>query len=201
MIIRYKLDLLKHFLGKRTCASRPALSCNPSYSQSLRYNSSLSQVRSKPTTTSSSSTSPLAEVIVSGIQPTGQPHLGNYLGALKQWVTMQNTAPNDMKLLYSIVDLHAITMYQSPQLLRKSKRECLKSLLAIGIDPQRSVVFQQSMVPEHTELMWILSCVAPMQLLERQTQYKVSFFERGSLIFWFFPFTFVRDGTHRLLIF
>lgn len=179
MIIRHKLDLLKHSIGRQTHTfrlTRLALSCNAIYPQSLRYNSSSSQSQPFESTGNTNSTSPPPlDVIVSGIQPTGQPHLGNYLGALKQWVTMQNTAPADTKLLYSIVDLHAITMYQSPHLLRKSKRECLKSLLAIGINPERSVVFQQSMVPEHTELMWILSCVAPMQLLERQTQYKVSF--------------------------
>lgn len=85
-------------------------------------------------------------VIFSGIQPTGIPHLGNYLGALQQWVHLQNTATPDTKLLYSIVDLHAITIFQDPQLLKRWKRETLATLLAIGLDPARSILFYQSSV-------------------------------------------------------
>jgi len=86
------------------------------------------------------------QVIVSGIQPTGVPHIGNYLGALQQWVSLQNTSPPDTKLLYSIVDWHAITKAQDPKLLSRRSRETLATLLAIGIDPERSIVFVQSSV-------------------------------------------------------
>lgn len=86
------------------------------------------------------------QVIFSGIQPTGIPHLGNYLGALKQWVKLQNSASPDTKLLYSIVDLHAITVPQNPALLRQHKREVFATLLAIGINPERAILFYQSAV-------------------------------------------------------
>lgn len=88
----------------------------------------------------------LARVIFSGIQPTGVPHLGNYAGALRQWVSLQNQEPSTTKLIYSIVDLHAITTPQPPDQLRKWRREALASLLAIGIDPDRCVLFHQSSV-------------------------------------------------------
>lgn len=89
---------------------------------------------------------PTKNVIFSGIQPTGVPHLGNYLGALKQWVDLQNSASPETRLLYSVVDLHAITVPQDPQRLRQHKREVLATLLAIGIKPERSVLFYQSSV-------------------------------------------------------
>ena len=83
-------------------------------------------------------------VIFSGIQPTGVPHLGNYLGALQQWVELQNQASRSTRLLFSIVDLHAITSLQSRDELRRWKRETLAMLLAIGLDPMRSTIFYQS---------------------------------------------------------
>lgn len=83
-------------------------------------------------------------VVFSGIQPTGVPHLGNYAGALRQWVQRQHEEPKSTRLLYSIVDLHAITLPQRPEALRKAKREALASLLAIGIDPSRCTLFYQS---------------------------------------------------------
>ncbi|KAK7429501.1 Tryptophan--tRNA ligase, mitochondrial [Neonectria magnoliae] len=111
-------------------------------------------------------------VIFSGIQPTGVPHLGNYIGALRQWVQLQHHEPQETKLIYSIVDLHAITMPQPPDQLRRCKREALAALLAIGIDPDRATVFHQSSVPAHSELMWILSCTASVGYLSRMTQWK-----------------------------
>ena len=87
-----------------------------------------------------------AHVIFSGIQPTGVPHLGNYLGALQQWVQLQNKASPSTHLLYSIVDLHAITSSQDADQLREWKRETLATLLAIGLDPERSTIFYQSAV-------------------------------------------------------
>ncbi|KAI8635034.1 tryptophanyl-tRNA synthetase [Xylariaceae sp. FL1651] len=111
-------------------------------------------------------------VIFSGIQPTGTPHLGNYLGAMKMWKRLQDMAGEDDKLLFSIVDLHAITMPQDAEALRNRRREMLAALLAIGLDPEKSTLFYQSSVIQHTELMWILSCTASMGYLSRMTQYK-----------------------------
>lgn len=88
----------------------------------------------------------MARVVFSGIQPTGVPHLGNYAGALRQWVRLQHHEPSTTKLIYSIVDLHAITTPQSPERLRQWRREALISLLAIGIDPDRCILFHQSSV-------------------------------------------------------
>ncbi|RYO83069.1 hypothetical protein DL766_004084 [Monosporascus sp. MC13-8B] len=113
-----------------------------------------------------------AAVIFSGIQPTGVPHLGNYLGALRQWKRLQDIAPHKTKLLFSVVDLHAITMPQDGPVLMQRKREMLAAMIAIGLDPQKSTLFYQSSVPEHTELMWILSCTASMGYLGRMTQWK-----------------------------
>ncbi|KAF5634562.1 tryptophanyl-tRNA synthetase [Fusarium sp. NRRL 52700] len=110
-------------------------------------------------------------VIFSGIQPTGIPHLGNYAGALRQWVKLQENHTQD-KLIYSIVDLHAITTPQPADVLRRSKREALAALLAIGIDPEKVTLFYQSSVPAHSELMWILSCTASVGYLSRMTQWK-----------------------------
>ena len=112
-------------------------------------------------------------VIFSGIQPTGVPHLGNYLGALRQWVKLQNDAPPTATLLFSIVDLHAITIRQDPRQLATWRREMLASLLAVGLDPKQSIIFAQSRVKQHAELMWILSCGASMGYLGRMTQWKV----------------------------
>jgi tryptophanyl-tRNA synthetase len=100
------------------------------------------QQRAASTSTSSSS----SKVIFSGIQPTGIPHLGNYLGALQQWKRMQDEAAADTKLIYSVVDLHAITLPQQVGQLRQWRREMLATLLAIGLDPKRSVIFFQSAV-------------------------------------------------------
>lgn len=113
------------------------------------------------------------QVIFSGIQPTGIPHLGNYLGALRQWVKLQNDASSDTTLLFSIVDLHAITIKQDPSELAKWRKEMLASLLAVGLDPKRCTIFAQSGVKQHAELMWILSCSASMGYLGRMTQWKV----------------------------
>lgn len=113
------------------------------------------------------------KVIFSGIQPTGVPHLGNYLGALQQWVKLQDEGhPTDQRF-YSIVDLHAITSPQEPQRLLEQTRETYASLLAIGLDPKRSHIFAQQDVLHHTQLMWILSCHASMGYLARMTQWKV----------------------------
>lgn len=106
--------------------------------------------------------------VFSGIQPTGQIHLGNYLGAMKNWVDSQDRYQN----IFCLVDLHAITIRQDPVALRAKIREAAGIVLAAGIDPARSVLFRQSRVPAHSELAWLLNCVASMGPLERMTQYK-----------------------------
>jgi tryptophanyl-tRNA synthetase len=106
--------------------------------------------------------------IFSGAQPTGQVHIGNYLGAIKNWVALQE----DHDALYCIVNLHAITLPQDPAGLRKATLELARIYLAAGVDPERSTIFIQSDVPEHAELAWVLSCIARMGELERMTQFK-----------------------------
>ena len=106
--------------------------------------------------------------IFSGAQPTGNVHLGNYLGALKNWVALQH----EYESFFCIVNLHAITMGHDPKQLAESTRNLTRIYLAVGIDPQVSTVFIQSDVPEHAELNWVLNCVVRVGELERMTQYK-----------------------------
>lgn len=106
--------------------------------------------------------------IFSGAQPTGNVHLGNYLGALKNWVALQH----EYESFFCIVNLHALTVPQDPKLLLEKTRELARIYLAVGIDPQVSTIFIQSDVPEHAELTWVLNCVARRSELERMTQYK-----------------------------
>ena len=106
--------------------------------------------------------------IFSGIQPSGELHIGNYLGAVKNWVALQR----EYESYFCIVDYHAITVTYDPEDLRKRRREMTVSLLAAGIDPERAVLFVQSAVSEHTELAWIFNTVTPLGELERQTQFK-----------------------------
>ncbi|KAF9966256.1 hypothetical protein BGZ70_002874 [Mortierella alpina] len=112
-------------------------------------------------------------IILSGIQPTGQPHLGNYLGAISNWVALQEQAHLDNEtLLFMVVDLHAITLPQNPDQLRKERRELAITLLACGIDPKKCILFEQSKVSAHAELAWILNCMTPVGWLARMTQWK-----------------------------
>jgi tryptophanyl-tRNA synthetase len=106
--------------------------------------------------------------IFSGVQPTGNLHIGNYLGALKNWVNLQY----DYESIFCIVDLHAITVYQDPAELREKIKQTAAIFLACGIDPKHSSVMVQSTVPGHTELSWLLTCSTPVGWLERMTQYK-----------------------------
>ncbi|MDQ3949698.1 MAG: tryptophan--tRNA ligase [Gemmatimonadota bacterium] len=106
--------------------------------------------------------------IFSGIQPSGELHIGNYLGAVKNWVHLQNVHPS----IFCIVDYHAVTVPYEPEQLRVRRRDMAVSLLAAGIDPEVATLFVQSAVPEHTELAWILNTVTPLGELERQTQFK-----------------------------
>ena len=106
--------------------------------------------------------------VFSGVQPTGNLHIGNYLGALKNWVELQG----NYESIFGIVDLHAITLYQEPAELRTKILETAGLFLAAGIDPKQSTIVVQSSVPEHSELAWMLTCVTPVGWLERMTQYK-----------------------------
>jgi tryptophanyl-tRNA synthetase len=106
--------------------------------------------------------------IFSGAQPTGNLHIGNYLGALKNWVALQD----EYESFFCIVNLHAVTLPQNPETLRQKTLDLARIYLASGINPEKSTVFIQSDVSEHTELAWILSCVARMGELERMTQFK-----------------------------
>ncbi len=107
--------------------------------------------------------------VFSGIQPTGLVHLGNYFGALRNWVKLQNEG-NDC--FYSIVNHHAITLPQDPDKLREWIFDLACVLFAVGLDPQKSTIFVQSDVPAHTELAWVLNCLAPMGQMERMIQFK-----------------------------
>ena len=108
------------------------------------------------------------KLVFSGVQPTGNLHLGNYLGALKNFVSLQN----EMECIYCVVDLHAITTFQQPNELRNNVLETVASFLATGLSPDKSIIFNQSSVPGHTELAWILNCVSRIGWLNRMTQFK-----------------------------
>jgi tryptophanyl-tRNA synthetase len=106
--------------------------------------------------------------VFSGVQPTGNLHLGNYLGAIRNWVPLQDQA----ETIFCIVDLHAITQPQDPAQLRAQTREVTAAYIAAGIDPERSIIFNQSAVAGHSELAWLLGCYTPLGWLNRMTQFK-----------------------------
>ena len=106
--------------------------------------------------------------IFSGVQPTGNLHLGNYLGAIRNWVALQG----DFDCIFCIVDLHALTQPQDPEQLRAQTREVTAAYIAAGIDPERCIIFNQSTVSAHSELAWLLSCITPLGWLNRMTQFK-----------------------------
>jgi tryptophanyl-tRNA synthetase len=110
----------------------------------------------------------IKKTVLSGVQPTGDLHLGNYLGAIKNFAKMQN----ENECLFCIVDLHAITVFQNPKVLRNNTYEVTAAYLASGIDPKKSVIFNQSQVSGHAELAWVLNCVCRMGWLNRMTQFK-----------------------------
>ncbi|MCB1471966.1 MAG: tryptophan--tRNA ligase, partial [Rhodobiaceae bacterium] len=109
-----------------------------------------------------------AQRVFSGVQPTGNLHLGNYLGAIQRFVELQSR----YDCIYCVVDLHAITVWQDPVDLKNNIREVTAAFLAAGIDAGRHIVFNQSRVPEHAELAWVFNCVARMGWLNRMTQFK-----------------------------
>ena len=112
----------------------------------------------------------MSKKIFSGVQPTGNLHLGNYLGAIKNFVDLNNEEDN--KCIFCVVDLHAITVKQDPKELKKNIRETTATFIASGIDPKKSIIFNQSMVAAHCEAAWILSCVSRIGWLNRMTQFK-----------------------------
>ena len=108
------------------------------------------------------------KLVFSGVQPTGNLHLGNYLGALKNFVSLQK----EMNCIYCVVDLHAITVFQNPKELKDNVLETVASFLATGLNPDKSIIFNQSSVSGHAELAWILNCVSRIGWLNRMTQFK-----------------------------
>ena len=112
----------------------------------------------------------MGKKIFSGVQPTGNLHLGNYLGAIKNFVDLNNDVENDC--IFCVVDLHAITVKQDPKELKNNIRETVATFIASGIDPKKSIIFNQSGVAAHSEGAWILSCIARMGWLNRMTQFK-----------------------------
>lgn len=133
---------------------------------------SLSSAASPPASTSMTNTkSKWGERVLSGIQPTGVPHLGNYCGAIAKWVALQDAEPRVLRL-YSVVDLHAITVPFEPRRMQPQIRSMVASLLGAGLDPSRNVLFKQSDVRAHAELAWLLGCITPIGWLNRMTQYK-----------------------------
>ena len=106
--------------------------------------------------------------VFSGMQPTGNLHLGNYLGAMINWIKMQSTH----EAVYCVVDMHAITVWQDPKALRVAIRDVTAAYLACGLDPRKSIIFNQSQVAEHAELAWVFNCVARLGWLNRMTQFK-----------------------------
>jgi len=109
--------------------------------------------------------------IFSGIQPTGIIHLGNYFGAIYNWIQLLKKE-KDLDAFCCIVDYHALTVFQKPEVLAENIKQLAKIYVACGLDPERVTIFRQSAVPEHTELAWLLNCITPMAELERMTQYK-----------------------------
>jgi tryptophanyl-tRNA synthetase len=110
----------------------------------------------------------MTQRIFSGVQPTGNLHLGNYLGAIRNWVALQN----QYECIFCVVDLHAITVWQEPDALRASTRSVAAAMVAAGIDAEKHIIFNQSQVSAHAELAWIFNCVARLGWLDRMTQFK-----------------------------
>ena len=112
----------------------------------------------------------MGKKIFSGVQPTGNLHLGNYLGAIKNFVELNNDDQNDC--IFCVVDLHALTVKQDPRELRDNIRETVATFVACGINPNKSIIFNQSSVSAHSEAAWLFSCIARMGWLNRMTQFK-----------------------------
>jgi tryptophanyl-tRNA synthetase len=152
-----------HAAKAKNCGRR-----HPPIRQSAFCLRACDEVRGRLGLTSGASMAKFIERVFSGIQPTGNLHLGNYLGAIVKFVELQRTH----ECLYCVVDLHAITLPQKPDELKASIREVTAAFIASGIDPNQHIVFNQSQVAEHAELAWVLNCVARVGWLNRMTQFK-----------------------------
>lgn len=135
----------------------------------------LQKATGKPTvaTLNSLATFPPDSRIFSMIQPTGKIHLGNYLGALKNWKDISYSAPAEVKCLFGTADLHSLTALPDANTLRQNREGAIASILALGLDPKKCIIFHQSSIPEHAELNWILVCLTSMGSLNRMTQWKL----------------------------
>lgn len=123
---------------------------------------------------------PANSILFSMIQPTGKLHLGNYLGAINNWKDLQQSQSEGCTYIYGIADLHAITVPSKAEVLRKNRHEVVASILAAGLDENKCILYQQSSVPEHTELSWILTCLTSMGQLNRMTQWKLKSLQAAS---------------------
>ncbi len=136
----------------------------------------------------------MTKKIFSGVQPTGNLHIGNYLGAIKNFVNFQNQ--KDSECIYCVVDLHAITVKQDPVHLKKNIRETTATFLASGLDHKKSIIFNQSAVPAHSEVSWILGCYANIGWLNRMTQFKEKVGnnkEKASIALYIYPILMAAD--------
>ena len=129
--------------------------------------------------------------LVSGIKPTGKIHLGNYLGAIKNWIELQN----EYESYYFIANLHALTTVKDKKELKRQTRELLIDLISLGLDPKKAIIFKQSDVIGHTELSWIFNCLIPVSELERMTQYKDLKNKDNNEVFVFNGWTFSSSPT------
>ncbi|KAL5533490.1 MSW1 [Sanghuangporus sanghuang] len=145
--------------GRKLVANKCTKCCRVSCMTTKRYASTANKTNSR-------------KVIFSGIQPTGVPHIGNYLGALRNWVKMQREAEPDDQLIFSVVGWHALTLPQDPYKLLQTRNDTFAALVAIGLDPERSIIFHQDQNPDHAELAWLLNCITPFGKLRRMTTWK-----------------------------
>lgn len=134
--------------------------------QSLRLSSTVATVEKIPSF-------PAGSRIFSLIQPTGKVHLGNYLGAIRNWKDIANKAPDNVQCIFGTADLHSLTLVPTAEKLLENRQGAIASLLSSGLDPEKCIIFHQSSVPEHLELLWILTCLTSMGALNRMTQWKL----------------------------
>lgn len=129
------------------------------------------------------------KTVLSGIQPSGNLHLGNYLGSIRNWIGLQD----EYQCLFGIMNLHAITVWQDPQVLRQNVLDAAAIYLACGLDPAKSTIFVQSEISAHTELAWVLGCITPMGWLNRMTQFKEKSFGNEALGLYSYPVLMAAD--------
>lgn len=131
--------------------------------RSIRFSSSISTIPKVPS----------GSTVFSLVQPTGRIHLGNYLGAIRNWKDLSSDSNEDTKFIFGLADLHALTLNQPAAVLKQGRYEAVASIIALGVDPEKCILYHQSSVPEHSELNWILTCLTPMGYLHRMTTWKL----------------------------